>query len=52
MSQVQTTNADDDQQYFGLPEILRILGRRWRWVVGTIVIITGLVLGLTLQQEP
>jgi capsular exopolysaccharide synthesis family protein len=44
--------ADDNaSQVFGLAEILRILRRRWRWVAGSVVVCTGLVLTLSLQQQ-
>jgi capsular exopolysaccharide synthesis family protein len=44
-------NDDRDDQYFGLAEILRIIGRRWRWVFGTVVVFTGLALVLSFQQS-
>ena len=40
---------DDASQVFGLAEILRILRRRWRWIAGSVVVCTGLVLTLSLQ---
>jgi capsular exopolysaccharide synthesis family protein len=43
-------NDTDETQVFGLAEILRILRRRWRWIAGSVVVCTGLVLTLSLQQ--
>jgi succinoglycan biosynthesis transport protein ExoP len=44
-------NDERDDQYFGLAEILRIIGRRWRWVAGTVIVLTGLALVLSYQQS-
>jgi capsular exopolysaccharide synthesis family protein len=44
-------NDQREDQYFGLAEILRIIGRRWRWVFGTVVVFTGLALVLSFQQS-
>ena len=41
----------EETQYFGLAELLRVFGRRWRWILGSIVVLTGLALFISLQQE-
>jgi len=40
-----------DDQYLGLAEILRAVGRRWRWVVGSVIVLVALALFLSLQQD-
>lgn len=40
------------QQVLGLVDLLRTLRRRWRWVAGSVIVLTGLALGLSLQQDP
>ena len=41
----------EETQYFGLAELLRVFGRRWRWILGSVVVLTGLALFISLQQE-
>lgn len=41
-----------EEQYFGLAEILRVVRRRWRWTVGTVVIVTSLAVLASLRQDP
>ena len=41
----------DSQQYFGLAELLRVLGRRWRWILGSMVLLLALALFISTQQE-
>jgi uncharacterized protein involved in exopolysaccharide biosynthesis len=41
----------EETQYFGLAELLRVFGRRWRWILGSIVVLTGLALFISLQQD-
>jgi capsular exopolysaccharide synthesis family protein len=41
----------EETQYFGLAELLRVFGRRWRWILGSLVVLTGLALFISLQQE-
>jgi receptor protein-tyrosine kinase len=40
----------EETQYFGLAELLRVFGRRWRWILGSIVVLTGVALFISLQQ--
>ena len=44
-------NDDASIQVFGLTEVFQVVTRRWRWVVGAIVVIVALALVLSLQQE-
>lgn len=41
-----------DRSEVSIGEYLAILRRRWMWVLGTIVVITGLVLARDLSQDP
>ena len=44
--------TSDQGQVFGLIEVVRMIGRRWRWVVGTVVVVMAIALALSLQQSP
>jgi polysaccharide biosynthesis transport protein len=41
----------EETQYFGLAELLRVFARRWRWIVGSVIVLLGLALFLSLQQN-
>ena len=40
-----------DRQILGIVDILQVLRRRWRWFIGTVVLLTALALMLSLQQD-
>ena len=42
--------SQDETQYFGLAELLRVFGRRWRWIAGSVIVFTALLLFISLQQ--
>jgi capsular exopolysaccharide synthesis family protein len=43
-------HGQSQQQMLGLVDLLRTLVRRWRWVAGSVVLITGLALAFSLRQ--
>ena len=40
-----------ETQYFGFAELLRVLARRWRWIAGSMLLLLGLALFISLQQS-
>ena len=47
--------ADEPQsehpQYFGLAELLRVLARRWRWIAGSMILLLGIAIFISTQQQ-
>lgn len=46
-----TTESEVATPVFGLADLLRVLRSRWRWVVGSVLVVVGLTLAFSVSQS-